>query len=68
MENISLQGFLLVAGVVFGSVSLLHLVRATNSWRFVLGPMELPMAVSWLGFLITFSLCVWAFWLLIATL
>lgn len=61
MENT--KTFLLVSGVVFGAVSLMHLVRAINSWEFVVGPLNLPMAVSWVGFLVTLGLCVWAFWL-----
>jgi hypothetical protein len=65
MANNSLQRFLLISGIVFGAVSLLHLGRAINSWEFVVGPLDLPIAVSWVGFLITLGLCLWAFWLLL---
>ncbi|HJN53125.1 MAG: hypothetical protein QGI68_06570 [Pseudomonadales bacterium] len=65
MEDTSVQGFLLVAGLVFGVVSLIHLVRAINSWEFVIGPLDLPVTASWVGFLVTLGLCLWAFWLLL---
>ena len=65
METTSIQGFLLIAGVIFGSVSIIHLVRALYAWGFVIGPMNLPIAVSWLGFIVTLSLSAWAFLLLL---
>jgi len=53
--------YLIISGLIFGVVSIIHLVRAVNEWTFVIGPMTLPVAVSWLGFLVTATLGVWAF-------
>ena len=65
MENTGMQGFLLVTGIVFGVVSLIHLVRAINSWEFVIGPLDLPVAASWVAFVLTLGLGLWAIWLLL---
>ncbi len=54
------KAYLFVSGVVFGLVALAHFVRAINSWNFVVGPLAIPVSVSWIGFMITAVLCVWA--------
>lgn len=56
----TVQAYLLVSGVIFGLVALVHIVRAVNGWAFVLGPMTLPVSVSWIGFVVTAILCFWA--------
>jgi len=65
MENSSTQGYLLVSAVIFGAVALIHLVRAVNSWGFVLGPVDIPIVASWIGFIVTALLCSWAISLLL---
>jgi len=57
------QIYLVISGIVFGIVSLLHLVRAISGWPFVVGQMDIPVAASWVGFLVTAVLCGWALWL-----
>ena len=52
--------YLVVSGVVFGIVAILHLVRVMNSWAFQLGPWSIPMWVSWLGTFGPAVLCLWA--------
>jgi hypothetical protein len=56
----TMQAYLVVSGLIFGLVSIVHLVRAVNGWAFVVGPMELPNAVSWAAFVVTATLCYWA--------
>lgn len=52
--------YLLVSGLVFAVVAVLHLLRVLNGWSFQLGPMDLPMSVSWLGAIVPGLLAVWA--------
>jgi hypothetical protein len=53
--------FLLVSGVVFCGVALLHLLRVINGWELQFGPWSVPMWVSWGGTVGPGVLCVWAF-------
>ena len=54
------KGYLIVSALIFGLVALIHLVRAFNSWSFVIGPVTIPVLASWVGFIITASMCLWA--------
>jgi hypothetical protein len=54
------QAYLIVSAVIFGLVAIIHLVRALNDWAFVVGPMTIPVSGSWIGFVITAALCLWA--------
>lgn len=60
-----IQGYLLISAIIFGVVALIHLVRAINNWAFVLGPMDIPVVASWIGFVVTSILCGWGVWLLL---
>jgi hypothetical protein len=57
----SARVYLVVSGVFFGVVALLHLVRLVNQWGFQLGPWLLPLWVSWPGTLVPAALSLWAF-------
>ncbi len=65
MENSNIQGYLFVSVIIFGVVALIHLVRAINSWAFVLGPVDIPVVASWIGFVVTGLICGWGVWLLL---
>lgn len=54
------QIYLVVSAIIFGLVAIIHLVRALNNWTFIVGPVSLPIAASWVGFIITAALCLWA--------
>lgn len=56
----TMQAYFVVSGLIFGLVAVIHLVRAVNGWVFIIGPMEIPNAVSWVGFVVTATLCYWA--------
>jgi hypothetical protein len=60
MSNTSLRPYLLVSGVIFGIVAILHVVRLINGWRFDLGPWSIPLWMSWGGTLVPAILCAWA--------
>jgi hypothetical protein len=53
--------YLVISGVIFGVVALLHFLRVVNGWAFEVGPWSVPMWVSWLGTVGPAVLCVWAF-------
>ena len=54
------NAYLLISAVVFGIVSLLHIVRVINNWTVVVGEWTIPMSISWLGLFGAAALCVWA--------
>lgn len=56
----STRAYLFVSGILFGLVALIHLARAINGWAFVVGPVAVPVAGSWMGFFVTGALCFWA--------
>ena len=52
-----------ISAVIFGIVSVLHLLRVMNGWVFVLGPYSVPMFASVCGTLIAGTLSIWALYL-----
>ena len=60
MQSANVRAYLLISGVIFGVVALLHLLRIINAWTVQLGPWVVPMWVSWAGLAIPALLCVWA--------
>ena len=58
------QAFLLVSGIVFGLVALLHALRLAFRWQVRLRSQEIPMWLSVVGFVAAAGMCFWAFWLL----
>ena len=54
------RNYLYVSAAVFAVVSLIHLIRALAGWPFQIGPIELSLAVSWVGFVATAMLAAWA--------
>ncbi len=58
MDTVKL--YLYVSAALFGVVALIHVVRALAGWTFLVGPMEVPISASWIGFVMTGALAVWA--------
>ena len=58
MDTVKL--YLYVSAALFGVVALIHVVRAIAGWPFLVGPMEVPLSASWVGFVITGALAIWA--------
>jgi hypothetical protein len=50
-----------VSGTVFSIVSLAHLVRSIQELPVLISGWAVPMGISWVGFLVTALLAVWAF-------
>jgi len=53
--------YLMISGVIFGLVAILHLIRVINGWAFLVGSWSVPMWASWLGTAVPAVLCLWAF-------
>ena len=52
--------YLLISGVIFGLVAVLHLLRVVNGWSLVVGTWSAPMWASWAGTVVPAVLSVWA--------
>jgi hypothetical protein len=57
----STKPYLVVSGLVFGVVAVVHLARIVAEWPFVVGPFAMPVWVSWGGLFAAGTLSVWAF-------
>jgi hypothetical protein len=55
--------YLILTGIVFLTIGLLHLLRLINHWPIVVGTTEIPMALSYFGLPICVAYAVWAGWL-----
>ncbi len=55
-----LKIYLLISGVIFGLVAILHLVRLARKAPVQMGSKAIPMWVSWGGLVVATILCVWA--------
>lgn len=51
----------ILAGVIFSLVFLLHLMRIIYDINIIIGSMVIPMWASWLGVVIFFILAIWMF-------
>ena len=60
------QIYLVVSAIIFGLVAIIHLFRALNNWAFIVGPMTIPISASWIGFIVTAALCLWAIQLIVS--
>jgi hypothetical protein len=60
MNAASNRTYIVSSGVIFGIVAVVHLLRAVNAWTFEIGPVSVPVGVSWVGFAVTAALCAWA--------
>jgi len=52
--------YLVISGVIFGIVAVLHLLRVISGWAVILGSWSAPMWISWLGTIGPSILCIWA--------
>jgi len=56
-----MRTYLVVSGVLFGAVALLHLLRLTYGWPVQIGAEVVPMWISVIGLVVAGGLCIWAF-------
>jgi hypothetical protein len=62
--SMCLHAYLLISGIIFGLVAILHLVRLVRKMPVQLGGWSFPMPLSWGGLVAATVLCAWAFVLL----
>jgi hypothetical protein len=56
--------YLILSGLIFFLVSVLHLLRLLYGWPIVVGPRTVPYALSYVGCPVSLGYSVWAAWLL----
>jgi len=56
--------YLILSGMIFLLVCVLHLFRLLYGWPIVVGPRTIPYALSYVGFPVSLGYAVWAAWLL----
>ncbi len=52
---------LIVAGIIFSLVALIHLLRLIFGWEIIIDGNIVPMSVSTVGFIISLILAIWMF-------
>ena len=55
-----MKAYVLVSGVIFGLVALLHVLRLFMNWPVQLGAWTVPLWLSWIGVAVAGALCIWA--------
>ena len=56
-----MRSYLLISGLLFAAMTLLHLLRLVYGWPAQIGAWTVPLWVSWLGLIVAGCLCIWAF-------
>ena len=51
--------YVAVSALIFALVAVGHLVRISKRWTVKIGPLAVPMSVSWAGFVIAALLSTW---------
>ena len=60
MLQVNPRPYFVASGALFTLVAIAHLVRAIYGWQVVIGNYSVPNTVSWVAFIITASLALWA--------
>ena len=50
-----------VSALIFAVVAIGHLARLSKRWTVHIGPLAVPMSVSWIGLVIAALLAIWGF-------
>ena len=51
--------YITVSATIFGLVALLQLARALGHWPVQIASVQIPVAASWVVFLVAGGLCLW---------
>lgn len=52
---------LYVAGIIFGLVALIHLYRIFNHFNIIIGTVEVPVWINFIGVIVAGGLSIWMF-------
>jgi hypothetical protein len=55
-----MRAYLLVSGVLFGVIALVHAARLALGWPAQVADWTVPLWISWIGLLAPGALCIWA--------
>ena len=58
------NAYLNVTGILFGLITVVHVLRLTYGWPVTVGSWQVPIVLSWAGAAIAGGLCLWAIVLL----
>jgi hypothetical protein len=50
-----------VSALIFAAVAVGHLLRIFKQWTVQVGPLSVPMSVSWIGLVLAALLSIWGF-------
>ena len=56
-----MRAYALVSGLLFGVVTLAHILRLANGWPVQVAGWVVPLELSWIGAVVPGALCAWAF-------
>ena len=59
-----MRAYLWSSGLIFGAVTLVHVLRLAYGWPAQIGGWAVPLELSWLGVIVAGGVCAWAFRLL----
>jgi len=57
----SLSRYLTISATVFGVVAIAHIARAIAQWPLQIGPIAVPVELSWPAAIVAAALSVWGF-------
>lgn len=60
-QAMNYKSYCTVSGILFALVALAHLLRIINGMAVQVDDYAVPMAVSWIGFIVPAALAIWAF-------
>ena len=55
----SIKGYVAISALIFVLVALVHIARLVQQWPLSLGPISVPMSVSWIGLVAAVALAIW---------
>ena len=50
-----------ISALIFTLVTLGHLIRLLRQWTIQIGPLSVPMFVSWVGLIVAALMAIWGF-------
>ena len=56
-----MKNYIAISGSIFAIVAFAHLIRIVDGWEVVVNGQTVPMQISYLAFIATGMLAIWAF-------
>jgi hypothetical protein len=56
-----MKNYIAISGSIFAIVAFAHLIRIVDGWEVVVNGQAVPMQISYLAFMATGMLAIWAF-------